>query len=120
MINKDINFDDKFLVAGAGGMVGSAICRALKEKGYGNEKINCGLLWGRYPREMSIIGDRIISKFLTNNFKNEIAFNNSKSVIYYQTKIPEFKVKRFKNWYSRNYKLVKTKFVENFGFDLIL
>ena len=42
MINKDINFDDKFLVAGAGGRVGSAICRALKEKGYGNEQINCG------------------------------------------------------------------------------
>ena len=42
MINKDINFDDKFLVAGAGGMVGSAICRSLREKGYGNEKLHCG------------------------------------------------------------------------------
>jgi len=37
-MKKDINFDDKFLVAGATGMVGSAICRALKQKGYGNDK----------------------------------------------------------------------------------
>ena len=34
-----------------------------------NDKAICGLLWGKYPREMSIIGDRIISKFLINNFK---------------------------------------------------
>ena len=53
MINKDINFDDKFLVAGAGGMVGSAICRALKEKGYGNEKINCGKVFSPSKNELN-------------------------------------------------------------------
>lgn len=83
-----------------------------------NEKTKCGLLWGKYPREMSIIGDRIISKFLINNFKNDIAFNNSKSIIYYQNKISKLKVKTFKDWYNKNYYLVKDKFFKNFGFDL--
>ena len=32
MKRKEIDLNDKFLVAGAGGMVGSAICRALKKK----------------------------------------------------------------------------------------
>ena len=39
MSNKDINFSDKFLVAGSRGMVGSAICRALKDKGYGEKSL---------------------------------------------------------------------------------
>ena len=67
---------------------------------------------------MSIIGDRIISKFLINNFKNDIAFNNSNSIIYYQNKISKFKVKTFGDWYDKNYYLVKDKFFKNFGFDL--
>ena len=38
MTKKDINFSDRIFVAGAKGMVGSAICRSLKQKGYGNKK----------------------------------------------------------------------------------
>ncbi len=36
-MTKDINFSDKILVAGAKGMVGSAICRSLKREGYGKK-----------------------------------------------------------------------------------
>ena len=36
-MTKDICFSDKILVAGAKGMVGSAICRSLKRKGYGKK-----------------------------------------------------------------------------------
>lgn len=39
-----IKADDRFLVAGARGMAGSAICRALKEKGYGDEAKGGALL----------------------------------------------------------------------------
>ena len=35
--DKKINSHEKFFVAGASGMAGSAICRALKNKGYGNK-----------------------------------------------------------------------------------
>ena len=30
------------------------------------EKIKIGLLWGRYPRQLSLIGDRIISNYIKN------------------------------------------------------
>ena len=35
-MNKKINPEDRFFIAGASGMVGSAICRTLKENGYGD------------------------------------------------------------------------------------
>lgn len=41
---KKVSFEDKFFVAGSNGMVGSAICRILKEKGYGNNNLGGGLL----------------------------------------------------------------------------
>ena len=34
-----INFQDKFFIAGSTGMVGSAVCRILKKKGYGKKKL---------------------------------------------------------------------------------
>ena len=39
-----VKADDRFFVAGARGMAGSAICRALQEKGYGDEAKGGGLL----------------------------------------------------------------------------
>jgi GDP-L-fucose synthase len=46
-----IKADDRFFVAGARGMAGSAICRALQEKGYGDEAKGGALLTpnGRVP-----------------------------------------------------------------------
>lgn len=52
MNKKDINFADKFLVAGSKGMVGSAICRALKEKGYGNKEKYSGEIFSPSRREL--------------------------------------------------------------------
>ena len=34
-------------------MVGSAICRTLKEKGYGNEKIHCGKVFSPSKNELN-------------------------------------------------------------------
>ena len=39
-----IKAEDRFFVAGARGMAGSAICRALQEKGYGDETKGGALL----------------------------------------------------------------------------
>ncbi len=36
-MNKEITFQEKFFIAGSAGMVGSAISKKLKEKGYGNK-----------------------------------------------------------------------------------
>ena len=36
-MNPKISFQEKIFVAGSKGMVGSAICRALKKKGYGQK-----------------------------------------------------------------------------------
>ena len=42
-MEKKVSLEDKFYVAGSNGMVGSAICRVLKEKGYGNTNLGGGL-----------------------------------------------------------------------------
>ncbi len=44
MSDKKINLDEKFYIAGASGMVGSAIYRALRMKGYGEKKNNGKIL----------------------------------------------------------------------------
>ena len=43
-MNRKISFEDKIYVAGANGMVGSAICRNLRKKGYGNKNTGGSLL----------------------------------------------------------------------------
>lgn len=55
MEKKEIDLNDKFLVAGAGGMVGSAICRALKEKGYGNEEKYSGKVFNPNKNELNYL-----------------------------------------------------------------
>jgi len=55
MKKKEINLNDKFLVAGAGGMVGSAICKALKEQGYGNEKDHDGKIFSPKKNELNYL-----------------------------------------------------------------
>ena len=67
------------------------------------EKIKIGLLWGRYPRQLSLIGDRIISNYIKNNHLNDIAFTNKKTVNYSYSKIPQKKIESFKIWYERDY-----------------
>ena len=84
------------------------------------EKIKIGLLWGKYPRQLSLIGDRIISNYIKNHHVNDIAFTNKNTVNYSFSKIPRKKVNDFKTWYERDYYKYKPKFKKVFGFDLQL
>ena len=79
-----------------------------------------GLLWGRYPREMSLIGDRIISKYIQTNFADQIAYTNCASVIYRHSKISQDKAMSFKSWYEETYSSISSKFKKLFGFDLVI
>ena len=79
-----------------------------------------GLLWGRYPREMSLVGDRIISKYIQKHFSNEIAFTNEATVNYSYSLISKEKVVAFKAWYKANYAQISDNFRRRFGFDLLI
>ena len=79
-----------------------------------------GLLWGRYPREMSLVGDRIISKYIQKHFSNEIAFTNEATVNYRYSLISKEKVVAFKAWYEANYAQISDNFRGRFGFDLLI
>jgi len=79
-----------------------------------------GLLWGLYPREMSLVGDRIISKYIQTHFSNEIAFTNEATVNYSYSPISKEKVAAFKTWYRDNYAQISDTFRRRFGFDLLI
>ena len=83
-----------------------------------NEYIDIGLLWGKYPRELSLIGDRIISYYIKSNFSNEIAFTNEYTINYQFSRISKEKQINLKSWYDNKYLAYKSKFLETFGFDL--
>ena len=62
-----ISHDDKILVAGAYGMVGSSICRELKKYGYGNKKKN-GLIFTPTRKDLNYLNYESVQKwFLKNN-----------------------------------------------------
>ena len=84
------------------------------------EKIKIGLLWGKYPRQLSLIGDRIITNYIKNYHINDLAFTNKTTVNYSFSKIPKKTVENFKMWYERDYYKYKLKFKKVFGFDLQL
>ena len=79
-----------------------------------------GLLWGRYPREMSLVGDRIISKYIQKHFSNEIAYTDEATVNYRYSAISPEKVASFKKWYRSNYNLNSERFKARFGFDVLI
>lgn len=60
--NKKINYFEKFFVAGANGMAGSAICRALKNKGYGLKK-NGGDIFMPSSKELDLTDYDITKKW---------------------------------------------------------
>ena len=51
-----------------------------------------GLLWGRYPRAMSLIGDRIISKYIQTHYADDIAYTNEATVNYSYSQISKDRV----------------------------
>ena len=77
-----------------------------------------GLLWGRYPREMSLIGDRIISKYIQTHFADDIAYTNEATVNYSYSRISKERVNQFSHWFATNYESVADTFERRFGFSL--
>ena len=63
MENK-IHLDDKFYVAGAHGMVGSAICKKLKERGYGNEAFG-GALFMPKRSELDLLNSKEVKDWFS-------------------------------------------------------
>ena len=58
-----INPGDKFFVAGANGMAGSAIVRALRRKGYGDPDAG-GLLLTPSRRDLNLLDDEAVKNWL--------------------------------------------------------
>ena len=83
-----------------------------------NERIKIGLKWSKYPRELSLIGDRIISHHLNKYFYSEISLCHTKTVNYSFSKIKIEKINKLKYWYKSNYMNFKHQFNSDFGFDL--
>ena len=79
-----------------------------------------GLLWGLYPRQMSLVGDRIISKYIQEHFADEIAYTEEATVNYRYSRISKEKVMKLKAWYRENYAKVSDNFRKRFGFDLLI
>lgn len=77
-----------------------------------------GLLWGRYPRQMSLIGDRIISKYIQTHFADDIAYTNEATVNYRYSRISKERVNQFSHWFATNYESVADTFERGFGFGL--
>ena len=75
---KKISLDDKFFVAGANGMVGSAVCRKLIEKGYGDHKLGGSLLMPS-RQELNLLN--------LENVKNWFEFNKPNVVILAAAKV---------------------------------
>ena len=69
---------------------------------------------------MSLVGDRIISKYIQKHFSNEIAFTNEATVNYRYSLISKKKVVAFKAWYKANYAQISDNFRRRFGFDLLI
>ena len=83
-----------------------------------NDLIKIGLLWGRYPNQLSLIGDRIISKYIKKYHFNDIAFTNQKTVNYSSSKISLQKTDQFKHWFSNNQSSINETLTKRFGFKL--
>ena len=110
MNKKDINFADKFLVAGSKGMVGSAICRALKEKGYGNKEKYSGEIFSPSRRELDYLDYVKTAEWFKKMrydgrpsiYYNDILFMNVKDIGYHMYMAPEQAVMGIQNFYALN------------------
>ncbi len=85
-----------------------------------NEHIKIGLLWAKYPKELSLIGDRIISHYINQRYFKEIGFVNKITLNYEMSKITKLKQDEFKKWYLNHFSNYKDKFIKTFGYDLKL
>ena len=64
-MGKKINLDEKIFVAGERGMAGSAICRALYKKGYG--ETNGGQVLKPKREELDLLDTKAVKKWFQKN-----------------------------------------------------
>ena len=83
-----------------------------------HDMVKIGLLWARYPKQLSLIGDRIISHYIKMHYSDQIGFTNKSTVFYSYSKISKIKQNNLKNWYSNSYSLYRKKINNVFGFDI--
>ena len=62
--SKKINLNEKIFVAGASGMVGSAVCRALKKNGYGLKE-NMGKILKPNRNELDLLDHKKVDNWFT-------------------------------------------------------
>ena len=67
---------------------------------------------------MSLVGDRIISKYIQTHFADDIAYTNEATVNYRYSQISKDRVNLFKHWFGTNYESVADTFERRFGFSL--
>ena len=77
-----------------------------------------GLKWGRWPKEMSLYGDRIFSAYLQKNFSKEIAFTDEPTVNYEAAPIQSGKLEEFKKFIKDNQSSVDEILMKNLGMKL--
>ena len=80
-MKKKIKVGDKFFVAGAHGMAGSAICRALLKSGYGNA-INGGEILKPKRKDLDLLDINEVKKWFKNN-KPTIVIIAAAKVVYF-------------------------------------
>lgn len=85
-----------------------------------NFMIKIGLFWSKYPKQLSLVGDRILSHYIKINYGKEITHTKKITVNYSFSKISSLKQAEFRNWYSNEYHLHRKNFLKTFGYDLKL
>ena len=63
---KKINFQDRFFVAGASGMVGSAVCRILNKNGYGQKELG-GRIFNPKRDELNLLNENEVEMWFKRN-----------------------------------------------------
>ncbi len=66
MNKKKITYEEKIFVAGANGMVGSAVCKSLKEYGYGNKDLG-GEILKPNKKELNLLNSEEVHKWFKLN-----------------------------------------------------
>ena len=83
-----------------------------------NDCIQIGLKWGKYPRELSLLGDRIISHYINLNYRSNVVKTDDVTINYMFSKISKQKQDNFRQWYLNYFSNYKDKFVKTFGYNL--
>ena len=83
-MNRLIGPDDRFFVAGARGMAGSSICKALQVNGYGI-KANGGALLAPSRQELDLLDAQSVSAWYNENNPDVVVLAAQKLEVFMQT-----------------------------------